>query len=245
MRSRKQVQWRIVILISPRDNHPRILMPNHAFRRLIRQRPRLIGAFVAGSGIALLLPDAWPLLARILAAWDVAVWSYLILIGWLMLRASHARVRRIAEQEDNTAPVILALLSIASIFSLAAIVVELATLKDLPIALRLGRYAFTAITVFGSWLLVGAIFTFHYAHMYYRAAPDAPPLHFPDHEANPDYWDFLYFSFTIAVAAQTSDVSVHTRAMRKVVLAQSVLSFLFNVAIMGLSINIAASMVGG
>jgi uncharacterized membrane protein len=32
--------------------------------------------------------------------------------------------------------------------------------------------------------------------------------------------------------------------MRKTVLAQSILSFLFNVAILGLSINIAASFVG-
>ena len=52
------------------------------------------------------------------------------------------------------------------------------------------------------------------------------------------------FSFTIAVAAQTSDVIVMSRSMRKVVLAQSVLSFLFNVAILGLSINIAAGLVG-
>jgi len=54
----------------------------------------------------------------------------------------------------------------------------------------------------------------------------------------------LYFSYTIAVAAQTSDVSVMSRSMRKIVLAQSILSFFFNLAILGLSINIAASLVG-
>jgi uncharacterized membrane protein len=32
--------------------------------------------------------------------------------------------------------------------------------------------------------------------------------------------------------------------MRKTVLAQSILSFLFNVTILGLSVNIAASLVG-
>ena len=36
-------------------------------------------------------------------------------------------------------------------------------------------------------------------------------LGFPDKETNPDYWDFLYFSFTIAVAAQTSDIAVLSR----------------------------------
>jgi uncharacterized membrane protein len=62
--------------------------------------------------------------------------------------------------------------------------------------------------------------------------------------ANPDYWDFLYFSFTIAVAAQTSDVIIMNRSTRKTVLAQSILSFLFNVAILGFSINIAAGLLG-
>jgi uncharacterized membrane protein len=220
-------------------------MPSHAFRRLIHNRPRLIVATIAGIGVGLVLPERWQLLTRTLAAWDFAVWSYLLLMAWLMLRASHARVRTIAEREDESAAMVLALLSIGAVLSLAAIVVELATVKQLPADLRLGHYAFTAATIFGSWCLLGTVFTFHYAKMYYQAARSCRPLHFPDNEENPDYWDFLYFSFTIAVAAQTSDVSVHTRTMRKVVLAQSVLSFLFNVAILGLSINIAAGLVGG
>lgn len=219
-------------------------MPSHSFRRFVNRRPRLSLASIAGIGIAVSLPSAWPLLTRLLTGWNIAVWSYLFLMGWLMLRASHARVRKIAEQEDENAALILAVMSIGAVLSLAAISIELATLKDLPAGLRIGRYAFTGATVLGSWFLVGTVFTFHYAHMFYRAAPGRLPLLFPDNEINPDYWDFLYFSFTIAVAAQTSDVSVQTRPMRKVVLAQSVLSFLFNVAIIGLSINIAASLVG-
>ncbi|MGE5650204.1 MAG: DUF1345 domain-containing protein, partial [Bacillota bacterium] len=102
----------------------------------------------------------------------------------------------------------------------------------------------TAFTVFGSWLLVGVIYMFHYAHMFYRAAPEVKPLRFPDNKLKPVYWDFLYFSFTIAVAAQTSDISVSTTPMRKAVLAQSLLSFLFNAAIIGLTINIVAGTVG-
>lgn len=219
-------------------------MTNHAFRRLINGRPRLTLASVAGIGITIALPESWPILTRLLTGWNIAVWSYLILMGWLMLRASHARVRKIAVQADESASVILAVMSIGAILSLAAIFIELTTVKDLPAVLRVGRYTFTFATVVGSWFLLGTVFTFHYAHMFYCAARGSLPLQFPDNEADPDYWDFLYFSFTIAVAAQTSDVCVHSRAVRKVVLAQSVLSFFFNVAIIGLSINIAASIVG-
>jgi uncharacterized membrane protein len=217
---------------------------HHPIRRLIHNRPRLFIALGIGLLISLLLPADWPLITRALTGWNLAVWSYLLLIGWLMLRASHARVRKIAEQEDETAVLILAIVSICAVLSVAAIVVELSTVKEMPAGLRIGHVAFTAATVMGAWFLLGVVFTLHYAHMYYRAPGEKRPLLFPDSDIEPDYWDFLYFSFTIAVAAQTSDVAVNSRAMRKVVLVQSILSFLFNVAILGLSINIGASMVG-
>lgn len=69
-------------------------------------------------------------------------------------------------------------------------------------------------------------------------------LNFPEQtqDFEPDYSDFLYFSFTIAVASQTSDVSVPTRPMRRLMLLQSVLSFVFNTTILAFTINIAASL---
>jgi uncharacterized membrane protein len=80
--------------------------------------------------------------------------------------------------------------------------------------------------------------------MFYRSSADCRPLRFPGAAADsPNYWDFLYFSFTIAVGGQVSDVSVMTRAARKIVLAHCVLGFLFNAAIIGTSINVAAGLV--
>lgn len=213
-------------------------------RKFIRHRPRLAIAIGIGAATALALP-ARDYLARGLVAWNVAVWLYLISMGWLMTRASHARVRGIAEEEDRSAVVVLAILSVAAMTSIAAIVLELSAVKQLPPSVRLAHYGLTVATVFGSWLLVGVLFTFHYAHLFYRSPVDARPLRFTDETQNPNYWDFLYFSFTIAVAAQTSDVGVLGTSMRKTVLAQSVLSFLFNAAILGLSINIAAGAVSG
>ncbi len=218
--------------------------PMYAVRQFARSRPRLAAAIVAGTVAGLALPFPWSPVTRSLMGWNVTVWFYLCLMGWLMTRANHARVRAIAEQEDRGAVVILAAMSIAAIGSLAAIILELSTVKSLPLSHRLVHYAFTGSTIFGSWCLVATLFTFHYARVFYRSPIERRALRFPDGEANPDYWDFLYFSFTIAVAAQTSDVTVMSRSMRKTVLAQSVLCFLFNVAIIGLSINIAASLVG-
>lgn len=194
--------------------------------------------------MGLTLPAHLNAITRLLIGWNVTVWLYVCLMGWLMVRANHDKVRRIAAQEDKGALVILIIMSLTAVASLAAIIFELSTVKDLSLSQHLIHYGFTGATVLGSWLLVGILFTFHYALMFYRSPVTQRALLFPDNETNPDYWDFLYFSFTIAVAAQTSDVAVMSRSMRKTVLAQSILCFLFNVAIIGLSINIAAGLLG-
>ncbi len=216
----------------------------HVIHQFIRTRPRLVTAIAAGVVAGIILPMQWSPVTQALIGWNVTVWFYLCLMGWLMMRASHARVRSIAEQEDRGAVFILAVMSLVAVGSIAAIIMELPTVKNLSLSHRLVHYAFTGSTIFGSWCLVATLFTFHYARIFYRSPVERRALCFPDNEQNPNYWDFLYFSFTIAVAAQTSDVSIMSRSMRKTVLAQSVLSFLFNVAIIGLSINIAASLVG-
>jgi uncharacterized membrane protein len=161
----------------------------------------------------------------------------------MMMRADHHKVRHMAALQDERSSVILATLCVAALSSLAAIISQLSTLKDLPDGDRALHYAFVVVTLLGSWFLVGTLFCVHYAHLYYNGDQAEPPLAFPDQQTEPNYWDFLYFSFTIAVAAQTADVAVRQRRLRKVVLGQAVLSFFFNLVILGLSINIAASLI--
>ena len=202
---------------------------------------RLIIAVLLGIVTSLFLPAHLREVTKFLITWNTSVWVYLILMAWLMLRADQAQVIKIAQQEDERGVVILTMLSIAAVASLAAIVVEFATTKQLS-QLKLAHYLFTLSTIMGSWCFVSTLFAVHYAHLYYHLPSTPRPLAFPNEDL-PDYWDFLYFSFTIAVAAQTSDVSITSRAMRKVVLFQSILSFIFNAAIIGLCINIAAGLI--
>jgi uncharacterized membrane protein len=210
--------------------------------RIIHSRPHLSLSVVLGAAVWPLLPDDWHALTRMLTAWDVTVWSYLVTMVWSMLHADHHDIRRTAKQQDEKGPVILATLSVAVMISLAAIVLQLSTLKNQTGDLAL-QYTFVALTVIGAWLMVGVMFCSHYAHLYYTNKESEPLLGFPDQDLQPHYWDFLYFSFTISVAVQTSDVTVRGRRMRKVVLGQSVLCFFYNLAILGLSINIAASLI--
>ncbi len=74
--------------------------------------------------------------------------------------------------------------------------------------------------------------------------PESRPLAFPE-SPTPVFWDFAYFSFTIAAACQTADVATRGVSMRKVVLAHTLISFAFNAAILGFAINITAGMIAG
>ena len=220
----------------------KIPLPFHSF---IRSRPHLSLATAIGVAAGLLLPSEWLLMTRLLTAWNVAVWFYLATMAWMMMRANHHTVKAMATRQDERAAMVLLALSVASVMSLLAIVSQLSSMKGMADDERALHYALTIFTLVGSWFLVGTLFCFHYAHLYYLADPARRPLKFPDDEQNPDYWDFLYFAFTIAVAVQTSDVCVQTRLMRQIVLGQSVLSFFFTLVVLGLSINIAAGLING
>jgi uncharacterized membrane protein len=210
---------------------------------LARTHPRLTAAILLGIAVGILAP-ADSLASKILVGWNTGVWIYLLLMLWLTVRSKATDVKRIAEIEDENAGLVLALVCIAALASLATITLELAGSKDLETTRKLMHYGFTALTVIGSWLLIGVIFSLHYARLYYIWDGKEPALRFAEGLTTPNYWDFLYFSFTIGVAVQTSDVGVATPGLRKIVLAQSLIGFLFNTAILGFSINIAAGLFG-
>ncbi len=205
-------------------------------------RPRFVYAVVIGTVVAVAVPlqdSDWVM--RALIGWNAASYLFLIFIWAMMIRADDGDVKRIAQKQDENAYVVLIAVSLAAIMSLVAIVFELTTVSGT--AAHSFHIALTASTVISSWFLIPTLFGLHYAHEYYRASRGEATLNFPEKNLKPDYWDFMYFSFTIAAASQTSDVAITTRGMRKAVLAQTVMSFLFNASILALSINISASLV--
>jgi uncharacterized membrane protein len=214
------------------------------YPQVLRNRPRTMLGLVIGSVVTLLVPWHVSAMARALIGWDAAIWSYLVMIWVHMALADEHRVREYALRDDENAGVVLFVICVATIASIAAIVLELASAKGTGGASSAGHYLLTGFTLIGAWFLIPTIFTLHYARLHYDADAAETALLFPDHKLQPNYWDFLYFSFTIAVASQTSDVVLRSRSIRRATLAQSILSFYFNVAILGLCVNIAAGLLG-
>jgi uncharacterized membrane protein len=211
--------------------------------RLLRARPTFFAGVFAGVLAALALGGQASAVTRALLGWNAGAWLYLALVAWFMAHADHNRMRRTAQAHAEGALTVLSVVIVAAVVSLGAIVVELSAAKAPGARYALPHLLFALTTVAGSWLLLPTMFALNYASLYYHAAPEGG-LQFPSNEPNykPDYGDFLYFSFTIAVASQTADVSISTRAMRRIVLLQSVLSFAFNTTILAFTVNIAASL---
>lgn len=212
----------------------------------LKVRPRLLIAVAAGAGAGWLLPDALTGAGRVLVAWNAAVWLYLALVAAMMAHPDHGHLRRQAAAHAESAVVVLILAVAAVLASLAAIFVELGNLRSSGVGIAWPQLALTLATVVGAWLLLPVEFALTYASRYYPHAAAAGGLDFPhaqDRDARPpNYTEFLYFSFTIAATAQTSDVGVTSRAMRRLVVAHSVLSFAFNTLVLALAINMVASL---
>ena len=203
---------------------------------------RLLVCGAAGCAVGFLLPADWTLAARALVGWNVLVWLYLLWVAITLVRADSGHIKRVALAQSESATIVLAFVVVASLASLGAVIVELTAAKAAGPHAMAPHLALAFVTVLGTWLLLPTLFALTYAAAFYARDPDnglAFPNAKPKYE--PDHTDFLYFSFTIAVTAQTSDVAVTTREMRRLVIYQSVLSFVFNTTILAFSINAAAS----
>jgi uncharacterized membrane protein len=217
-------------------------------RTHMHSHPRLFGAGSVAIVLYFLLSGRAGTATRLLIAFDAGAVVFLAAVWVMMARATPDGMRRRAEIEDEGRYTVLILSVAAAIAILLTIVFELHGLKDLS-SNRVGlRVALAAITILLSWFFMNTMFALHYAHGYYG---DADPSHdykateglvFPG-RSQPDYWDFLNFSFVVGMTFQVSDVQIEDHSLRRGVLVHGVLAFFFNVIILALTINILAGLI--
>lgn len=210
-----------------------------------KSHPHFVVSSLVGIAAGLLAFDVVHLAARCLIGWNVGVWFYLAWTAWTMTHYGVDHLERIAKAQAEGASTVLAVVATGALASFGAVVVELAAAKSGGARHALPQVLLTISTVAASWTLVPTLFSLNYASVYHVTTAHDGGLRFPEEvpEFVPDYSDFLYFAFTIAVASQTSDVVITNRPMRRLVLLQSVLSFVFNTTVLAFAINIAASLI--
>lgn len=209
----------------------RSLWPRH--RRFLLALAAGLAAALAAAGLGLLGSDL------MLVGADTGFATYLASTLHHARRLDAAALCQRAETEDETIGFItlLALLVLAA--SLLAVFLTLNGPRDGA----LWRPALALAAVPLGWLVLHTIAAFHYAHLWYGRGPEARGLAFPG-DAAPEIGDFLYFAFVLGMAAQVSDVAVTRPAMRRVVLAHSVLAFFYNTVLVALAVNAAVALSG-
>lgn len=207
-----------------------------------RARPRLFAALATGVAVTLLLPGSVAPTMRAVIGWDGGTTVFLGLTIIMAARATGESIRRRAAYEDGARWVFLASVAGAAFFAMFALLGVMRAAKAAGGAEMVMITLLAGVTVLLSWLLVHTIFAVHYAHDYFNDLAENRPagLDFPTEHDDPDYWDFLYFSFVIGMTAQVSDVQVLTQRWRRLVLVHGLLSFLFNTVVLALSINLLA-----
>ena len=227
-----------------------VFFQRHRFIRQFVARPRLTICAIIGLALLACLPDEWQMSTRALIAWNAGILLYLVAAAEMMIRSNEQTIRRRAVVVDESRFVVLTLACVAAVACVIAIVAQLAAVKDVHGLLKTLHIGLAALTIVSAWTFIHVVFAQHYAHEYFVERKSEKAL--PEEErgglrfggaGQPDYLDFLYFSFVIGVAAQTADVSICSKPMRRVALVHCVLSFFFNTTVLALTINIAAGLI--
>jgi uncharacterized membrane protein len=207
--------------------------------RVVRARWKLFLAMVTSFVAIIFIPREWGWVVRGLIGWDIGVALYILLALWTIHYSDTTHIRGQSRSQDDLRHIITPLTIIAALVILPLIFIELhhptaGTQRD-PFDIALG-----GLTILLSWAFIHTILAFHYAHEYYEYLSCQEGLEFPGDPA-PDYRDFMYFSFVIGMTWQVSDVQVKSKSMRKIVILHSLVSFIFNVTLLALAINIVSS----
>lgn len=218
------------------------------FLRRLNSEVRLALSIGLGVSITLMLSPSLQAEIPLLAGWDIGILSYLGLISLSLLSATPEQTLSLARVREPNSAAILAIMVIIACSSVFIIGFMLIDIKTTPQPQLLIQIWLSLIAILCSWLLTHTMFALHYARIFYNEADELDlekyvgGLEFPTDEP-PNYFDFLYFAFTISMTSQTSDISITSRTLRRLVLAQEFVSFFFYSIIIAIIVNTVASLV--
>jgi uncharacterized membrane protein len=177
-----------------------------------------------------LLPQPLDWSVRAITSWDVAA-LFLCTVDWWIIWHTHAKATEArAATEDPGRKVVWTLVLLSCMFSLFA---------SVHVLRHVGNNGFwtfiTLVSVLLAWTLTHTVYTFRYAHLFYRGGHSGG-LEFPGGHPPADI-DFAYFAFTIGICFQTSDVAISSPVIRRTVLLHAIVSFFYNTTILALALN--------
>jgi uncharacterized membrane protein len=177
--------------------------------------------------------------------WDTFSLVFCIQCLYIFFNRTTKEIRAYARQEDGSRVMVFVVIVLACFASMLMVLLLMLSTDSQ----QAGVLVYLPVAIAGillSWAMVHCEFAIHYAHIYYDDAEDDNTRHtggleFPE-EKNPDYLDFVYFSFVIGMTFQVSDVEITNRTLRRLALLHGLLAFGLNTFVVALTINLVAGL---
>jgi uncharacterized membrane protein len=195
----------------------------------------MLGGAVAGVVVSLITVPS----AAILVGWDVAVVIYLAWVWIAVWRLDPGTTARLAKREDPSAPVAELVVISAGIAMLVAVGFALVRAGQATDGMKAFLVTLGLLSVVLSWTIVHTVYALWYARAYY-SEPDGG-IEFNEEEP-PTYTDFAYFAFTVGMTYQVADTNITSKVIRRTTLHHAFLSYLFGAVLLGLVINVVATL---
>ena len=186
-------------------------------------RSRLLLALLTGLPLAIWLAPRTGALTALLAAWDIGIALYLVLLAILIHRADDSTSRQRLSQHPHG-------------FSLLVWIVVTAMLSLICAGLimnihgRDGHHVvlLCAIAIVLAWLMMHAAFGRYYGQIHHELQQQVSDggLRFAG-EDPPRLIDFYYLSFMVALSYTSGDVVITHHRQRRVLLLQALVAFIF------------------
>jgi len=198
-------------------------------------RVRALVSLVVGIAVGAVATPGLGVAAGLLAGWGAlalvsTVW--VLLVVWPM---NAAQTRSHATVEDPGRRVARVVAVVGSVASLAAVLVVVVQARHEHGATQFLLAGVAVVSVAASWALIQVDYMLRYARLYYTAPVGGIVF---NQEEDPEYTDFAYFSVGLGMTYQVADTNVTENAFRRVVIAQTMLAYLFGAVILGTIINL-------
>ena len=206
-------------------------------------RHRTIFALLLATAVWFFLSRQLQPSTRCILTWDTFALTVLVLAWLTIITTPPDKLHARAQKQDLSHILIFIFVLVTACAGLFAVAFLFFSKQAFAERLYFLIHLFgSMVAVICSWMLVHTVFGLRYAHTYYGdpdgsgPMPHAGGLQFPG-DREPDYMDFAYFSFTIGMTFQVSDVVITSRDFRKLVLVHGMLSFGFNTVILALALS--------
>ncbi|KJL20829.1 hypothetical protein RL72_02755 [Microbacterium azadirachtae] len=195
-------------------------------------------AVLTGVAAGFLVTPFLGLAAGLLAAWGAlsfvsTVW--ILLVTW---RMDAAQTRTHATEEDPGRRIARLIAVTGSFVSIAAVLVVVLQARHAHGWTQFALAGIAVLSVAASWGLIQTDYMLRYAKLYYDGSRG---ISFNQDE-DPQYTDFAYFSVGLGMTYQVADTNVTRNTIRRIVIAQTTIAYVFGALILGTIINLVTGL---